>query len=158
MRVSVIAKLNHDPATPHFVSNGARCSGASERIENLLGNHQARFDCLTEAHLVCKQHPFRERRSEGEERGVHLVRVQVHLGIDQRGRQPINAVCGCSSGEFMGPELRVIRRHRDKCSVGSQRGCAGLDELVCVICVICGPDLNNLRHLRPRYAKSAAVI
>ena len=48
-----------------------------------LREHQPRLDGLAKPDLVGQQHTTRERRLEGEQRRVDLVRVQVDLGIDQ---------------------------------------------------------------------------
>lgn len=45
---------------------------------------------------------------EGEERGIHLVRIQIDLGIDERTGQFLDAVGGASFGQFVGDVLRVV--------------------------------------------------
>ena len=55
-----------------------------------LGNDQARFDGFAQPHLVGKDDAFGQRTLKGKQRGIHLMRVQVHLRIHQRGRQHVD--------------------------------------------------------------------
>ncbi len=77
-----------------------------------LRQHQARLDGLSEPDFVGEQHATRQRRLEGEQRRVDLVRVQVDLRIDQGAGQPVVTVRRAASRQFVRVVLRVVGRQR----------------------------------------------
>src|SRR5437762_9050196 len=52
-----------------------------------LGEQQPGFNRLSESDLVGEDRALREWILERKERCVHLVRIEVHLRVGERGRQ-----------------------------------------------------------------------
>lgn len=57
-----------------------------------LGNNQARFNGLTQAHLIGQDDALRERAAKCEECCLNLMGIQVHPRIDQRGGQQVRRI------------------------------------------------------------------
>lgn len=57
MRVAVLTKLNHDPAPPHLVRDGARRSRTSKRVKNQIAGIGAPLN-------HCSQQTFGLRKRE----------------------------------------------------------------------------------------------
>jgi len=68
---------------------------------------QSGLDRLAQPNLVGEHRPMRERRAEGKEGGLDLVRVQINLGIDERPGQLLDAVRRAPLGQFVREEGTV---------------------------------------------------
>lgn len=73
-----------------------------------LRHHQARFDRLTEPDLVGQEGAFGERGREGEERGVHLMGIEVDLSTRHRARKLFRAVGRAAAGQVISDVLRMV--------------------------------------------------
>ena len=64
----------------------------------LLANDKPGFDGFAQADLIGQNSPHRQRRAEGKKGGLHLMRVQVDLGIHQGPGELLRAVGSESAG------------------------------------------------------------
>lgn len=96
-----------------------------------LAHHKARLDRLAEAHLVRQENALRERRAQGKERRLDLMRIQVDRRVQKRlpktveilaafPRQGIReelcligtcAVFGCQIRSFLSPRAYTWALH-----------------------------------------------
>ena len=73
-----------------------------------LAQNQPGLDRLAQADLVGQQDALGDGRLKGEDGRVDLVRVEVHTGVEQRPRQPLNLPGPPLAGQFVGEVLGVV--------------------------------------------------
>ena len=73
-----------------------------------LGDDDGGFDGFAEADFIGEDDAFRERRLDGEQGGIDLVGVEVHLGGGEGCRQALDSAAGAALGQEGGPVLAVI--------------------------------------------------
>ena len=74
-----------------------------------LQNHQTGLNGFTQADLIRQNHAVRQRILAGKQGGIDLMRIQIHLRIDQRARQRIHAAALCLTGEQPSVVLGLVR-------------------------------------------------
>ena len=74
-----------------------------------LGDHEPGLDRLSEADFVGQDRAFRERRADGEERRVNLMRVEIDTRPGDRPGERLDASCRAPEGERVSPVLAVER-------------------------------------------------
>jgi len=73
-----------------------------------LCQKQAGLDRLSETDLVGEDRALGERALEREERGLDLVRVQVHLRIGEHRGELLDAVGGAAARQLVGKIPRMV--------------------------------------------------
>jgi hypothetical protein len=82
---------------------------AAPALGPTLGNQQAGFDSLAQAHLVGQDRALGERVAGGKQRRVDLMGVQVDLRIQQRAGHPVHRVVGRPQGELVREVRELVR-------------------------------------------------
>ena len=77
-------------------------------LDPLLSQHQAGFDGLSKPYFVGEDGALGQGRLKREQRGLHLMGVQVHLRIEQGTGQLFGIPDRMPAAEFMGVKLGVI--------------------------------------------------
>ena len=90
-----------------------------------MARNDAGLNRLAKSDLVGKDRPAGERRTEGEERRIDLVRVQIDGGVAERLGQLVGLIGSDAAGQFVGKVLRVVRREWRFLRGGNHRGEAG---------------------------------
>ncbi|MGI2324588.1 MULTISPECIES: hypothetical protein [unclassified Methylococcus] len=67
-------------------------------------------DEADEAHFVSEDDAARKRVAAGEQGGIDLMRIEIHLGIDQRRGQRLHGVACRAAGEQPGDVLALVWR------------------------------------------------
>ena len=75
-----------------------------------LRKDQSGFDGFAESYFISEQCTLRKRRRESEERGVYLVRIEIDLCVDERGRELLHAVGRVATGQLVGEVFCVVVR------------------------------------------------
>ena len=75
-----------------------------------LRDDQCGLDGLPEADLVREDDALRQRRTQGEQGGVHLMWIEVHAGVGDRTRQVLDRVRRALHRQRVCPILCVVRR------------------------------------------------
>ena len=65
-----------------------------------LAKHQRGFNGFAETDFIGKDDAFAERVVEREQRGIDLVRVEVHAGVEQGLGNAVFFTGGAAAGEF----------------------------------------------------------
>ena len=61
-------------------------------LRPLLRKNQSRLDSLTQPNFICEERAFREGRTKGKKRRIHLMRVQINLRTGNCSGQLFHAV------------------------------------------------------------------
>lgn len=77
-------------------------------LRPLLGEQQPRLNGLAEANLISKNCTLREGRPKREQRGVDLVRIEIHLGVRERCGKFLDAVRRAAQAQFVSEQLRMM--------------------------------------------------
>ena len=118
-------------------------------LSPFLGEHQAGLDCFSKADLIRKQRALGERRLEREEGRVHLMRIEVHLGIEQRARELLYAVWGAAFSQFMCDVFCVVSRgHCAKGADATEKGSPSQGEPAAAACCLKSYDTGNPKRGR----------
>ncbi len=75
-----------------------------------LRDDERRFDRLSKPDLIRQQNALGKRRPQGEERSVHLVRVEIHSGVAERARQPARGIRRFAERQRGRPVFGMVRR------------------------------------------------
>ncbi len=80
-----------------------------------LGQDQASLYGLSKSDFIGEDRTFGKRGREGEERGLDLMGIEVHLSVKQRTRKLLGIRYGVPLGQFIGEKLCVVFRYHSYC-------------------------------------------
>ena len=81
---------------------------ATPALRPFLGQHESRFNGLSQTNLIRKQRALRQRGLECEESGIDLVGIQIDLCIRERRRELLDAIGRAAARELVGEVLGVV--------------------------------------------------
>ena len=84
---------------------------AASALRPKLTQHEPGFNGLAETDFVREEHAFRKRRLQREQRGLHLMRIQIHARVQERLANPVH-VLSAAQRQRVREILRVISRSR----------------------------------------------
>src|ERR1700674_1222505 len=74
----------------------------------ILSEQQAGFYSFPKANIVRPDRPLFEGAAESEKGSLHLMRIQINLGVSKYRRQFFDAIGGAALREFIRKILRVV--------------------------------------------------
>ena len=89
-----------------------------------LRDDQTGLDGLAQTDLVGQDHAARKGIAAGEQRRLDLMRIQVHLRIDQGRSQRLHRVARRASGQQPGVILALVRRQKRLCRQRQSSPCS----------------------------------
>ena len=79
-------------------------------LRPLLREQYPRFDGFSQPYFIGQNRPLRQGRFERKKRRLHLMRIQVHLRILQRGCQLAIIIGGVAAGKVVSKVFGVVGR------------------------------------------------